>query len=78
MRLLIGWCIRSVLVCAVVSLGLAWLIFLGGTKDGVHRLDYLTTYWWTWLLTSLAAVTYWISDYLIDHDEWRALNEESK
>lgn len=64
MRLLIGWILRSILTCAVVALVIAWLI-----SDS--SIDYLTAYLWSFGLTSLGSIVYWVADYLIDYDDWQ-------
>ena len=70
MKLLIGWCIRGVLIAAIVAAVMAWLIWVGSSKDRDARIDYLTAFWWSWGVLSAGVVTWFISDYLIDHDEW--------
>ena len=49
---------------------MAWLIWVGSSKDRDARIDYLTAFWWSWGVLSAGVVTWFISDYLIDHDDW--------
>lgn len=73
MRLLIGWIIRSILVCAVVSAAAAALVYAGSHSDGSKTgpIEFWTAYLWTFGLTSTGCVLYWIADYLIDYDDWQ-------